>query len=215
MARPTKLTPELQTELVKVLQTGATIEDACTHVGIGKSTFYLWQAIGQACEDGIEHPQKPRYVKDRQPYIEFLDAITRAQIRTKVLAITVLRQALVPTEQTSETIETFSETRLLKTVDKKTGKIIQVPYEYTRTTTRNSVTTFPGNTQVAIEVLKRRYPDEWSDRIKVEDDRLRAIADIRAGRITWEALAALDVAVATELFDAAGVPKPIGAGPAK
>ena len=49
--------------------------------------------------------------------------------------------------------------------------------------------------------------------VKIEDWRTQAIADIRAGKIPFEALAeAFDIDLATELFKSAGVPIQVGEG---
>lgn len=51
------------------------------------------------------------------------------------------------------------------------------------------------------------------DRVRVDDWRSDAIADIKAGKISFEALAdAFDRELATELFRSAGIPVQIGAG---
>ena len=46
MGRPTKLTPELQTALIKALSSGAFIEAACEYVGIDPGTYHRWMAKG-------------------------------------------------------------------------------------------------------------------------------------------------------------------------
>ena len=53
MGRPTKLTPELQADLVRALASGAYIEAACTYVGIDDGTYRRWMAKG-AEEDAPE-----------------------------------------------------------------------------------------------------------------------------------------------------------------
>jgi ABC-type nitrate/sulfonate/bicarbonate transport system substrate-binding protein len=45
--RPSKLTPELQAEIILLLKTGNFVETACTTVGINKSTFYDWIKKGK------------------------------------------------------------------------------------------------------------------------------------------------------------------------
>lgn len=52
MARPTKLTPELQAEFAACIEQGDSIEQACDIVGIDHSTFYDWQQkAGAGSED--------------------------------------------------------------------------------------------------------------------------------------------------------------------
>lgn len=64
----------------------------------------------------------------------------------------------------------------------------------------------------ALEALKQlgRFHKLWVDRIQTEDWRTQAIADIRAGHISYEALAAEDETLAQDLFREAGVPVQLG-----
>jgi hypothetical protein len=89
--RKTKLTPELQKQLVEILQVGSTVRDACALVGITESIFYLWMAIGEGESSGKPHKSQPRYKADRQRYLEFFEAIRKAQshMRNEMIAIVV------------------------------------------------------------------------------------------------------------------------------
>lgn len=66
MARPSKLTPELQSELLRALSSGAYIEAACQYVGIDPGTYHRWMAKG-AEEDAPE------------PFREFREAVEKAR----------------------------------------------------------------------------------------------------------------------------------------
>jgi transposase len=75
--RPTKLTPDVRTRLVQVLQIGTFRENAARYVGIGVSTFYRWMEAGEA---DVEH--------DRQtPFRELWEAVTRAEAHAEVVAV--------------------------------------------------------------------------------------------------------------------------------
>jgi phage terminase small subunit len=78
-----------------------------------------------------------------------------------------------------------------------------------QTTTENS-TTFETETEGydrmrALELIGK-YLALWTDKVKVEDWRNEALADIRAGKMTYGELAAQDKSLADELFSMAGVP---------
>lgn len=45
--RPSKLTPELQAEIILLIRVGNFVETVCTTVGINKSTFYNWIKKGE------------------------------------------------------------------------------------------------------------------------------------------------------------------------
>ena len=78
MGRPTKLTPELQEELLKALRGGAYVEDACGYVGIHKDTFYEWMRRGADGDD---------------LYSEFSDAVEKARASAVVRNIALLQKA--------------------------------------------------------------------------------------------------------------------------
>ena len=66
MGRPTKLTPELQADLVRALASGAYIEAACQYVGIAPQTYYGWIAKAKADDSEPE-------------YLEFMEAVEKAR----------------------------------------------------------------------------------------------------------------------------------------
>lgn len=144
--RHTKLTPALQKKMIKLLKTGVTVTDACAHVGIAQGTYYNWIEWGH---------------EGKSPYLQFLEAVTRAHNNAKVIAIGTIRTALTPYKQTSVRTETYTETRLTKNGD---------PYEYKEERVVSTVTVMPGDWRAAMEYLKRRFPDEWSDRVNVQGD---------------------------------------------
>lgn len=143
MARPTKLDSKLQKQIVKLLSTGVTVADTCDAVGIAKSTFHDWVKRGEA--------------GDEAPFSEFSDAVSRAYNAAKVKAIGTLRAAMSPYNQTQTVKKTFTETRLTRG---------GVPYEYKRVEETKSVTRYNGDWKAAVEYLKRRHPDEWSERFE-------------------------------------------------
>ena len=65
MGRPTKLTAEMQSEIVELLKAGNYIETACAVAGLHKSTFYDWMKIA----DASTHKNK---------YTNFSDAVKKA-----------------------------------------------------------------------------------------------------------------------------------------
>lgn len=192
MARPTKLDKKLQNRIVKLIRSGVSIADTCAAVGIAESTYYDWMAQGAAGDD---------------PYSEFSEAVNRARNHAKVTAIGTIHTAAQPYTQRSKTVKTYTETRLRKAVDETTGKPIEVPYEHREVSESVTVTYMQGDWRAAVEYLKRRYPDEWTDRLHLDDWRTDAIAAIKRGEITYDALEELfDTSLAAELFAAAGVP---------
>ena len=190
MGRRTKLNDKTQSEIVKLIETGAPIADACSTAGIAESTFYDWMNRGEAGE-----PE----------FSEFSKAVTRARTAARLVAVKALRHAMSPYKETTKTVETFTETRV-----GRDGK----PYDYIRKTERETTTLYAGDWRAALEYLRRRDPANWQPPTKIEVNwQDEAIADIRAGAVTYEALAeAFDEDLATQLFTRAGVPVPPKSG---
>lgn len=197
MGRPSKLTPEVQTQIENLLVIGCTIDDVCGQVGIDRSTYYNWMKWGEEAKEG--------------DYFDFFDACTRAMAKARITAVQALRSAMFVTQTVEESTETVEETRLRKGKDGK-----ETPYKYTRTITRTRTVKAPADWRAAVEYLKRRDPEHWTDRLKVDDWRSEAIEEIRTGNIGFEELAEVfDHDLATELFKAAGVPVQAGTGQAE
>lgn len=189
VGRKSKLTPELQQEIVDNLTLGCTVRDVCELAGISQETYFQWV-------------KKP----------EFSEAITQAQAKARRAAVVAVRVNLADTRNKVTETVTFEETRLRwrKTKD-SAGNVIgeeQQPYTYRKTTVMNRETLIPPDWRAGIEYLKRRDNRNWSDKITVTFDDLRnqAVNDIRAGILTYEAIAAEDDELAQQLFELAGVP---------
>lgn len=139
--RKSKYTPELVKQITDVLAGGATIRDACAHVGITENTFFTW-------------------VNTKS---EFSKSVTYAQQQARLAAVLAIKQAVRGVQQTSNTTETFTETR---TRLNKAGEV--VPYDYKRTAVKQTVTNLAPDWRAAIEYLKRRDPEHWSERQQIE-----------------------------------------------
>lgn len=71
MARPTKLSKDLQHKICKYIKYGYTYDGACTAAGINISTFYAWKAKGEKAKSG--------------KFLEFSEAIQAANISARSL----------------------------------------------------------------------------------------------------------------------------------
>jgi hypothetical protein len=69
VGRPLKLTPEVQAEIVRALQVGATRDHAAQYAGISVDCFYKWMQQGE---------------KGKEPYLQFFDAVKKAEGRAVV-----------------------------------------------------------------------------------------------------------------------------------
>lgn len=69
MARKTKCTPEVQKAVTDALSMGAPVHLACDYAGITEESYYFWLR---------------RAAKGEKPYLEFSEAIQKAQGRSVV-----------------------------------------------------------------------------------------------------------------------------------
>lgn len=165
MGRPSKLTPERQTEIIRRLTAGATITATCDAVGVAGETFSNWMKRGK-----VEFERRAQYgdLEDHMiswsaeyPYFGFFGAATQAQASGLVSAAAHFRAGMLPQDTEYEGTETITETRL-RTVKHDNGTVEQLPYEYTKTVRKSSVTTSPGDWRCAADYLARRESDSWS-----------------------------------------------------
>lgn len=76
--RPTKLTPEVQEQILADLRGGNYRTTACARAGIHRDTLYKWEQRGATGEE---------------PYASFFDAIQKAEAEAEVEALTRIRTA--------------------------------------------------------------------------------------------------------------------------
>jgi len=79
--RPTKLTPERQAEIVRLLRAGNYVETVCAYVGITKESFYEWLRRGR------------RGWKIDTIYSDFTDAVERARAAAEMELVVLLRKS--------------------------------------------------------------------------------------------------------------------------
>ena len=81
MARPSKLTPEVEKKLIDAIRIGNYYEAACAYVGIHYTTFYRWMEKGEKAKSG--------------KYCEFCKAIKQAEAEAEA-RIVALWQRNIP-----------------------------------------------------------------------------------------------------------------------
>ena len=85
MGRKTKLTPEVQKNIVDAIKAGAYFETACRYAGIAPTTAYEWIARGKGETKG--RPKTPLHA-------EFADAIRGAEAEVETRMIAQWQQAM-------------------------------------------------------------------------------------------------------------------------
>jgi hypothetical protein len=76
--RPSKLTPELQAEIILLIKMGNFVEVACETVGINKSTFYDWMKKGK----NSNHP--------KNKYRKFQEAVEQAMAWSEARDVAII-----------------------------------------------------------------------------------------------------------------------------
>lgn len=79
MARPTKLTPQLQAKICDAIRVGCYIETAAAYCGISKDTFYNWLRKGARANSGI--------------YKDFSDAVEKAIAEAEFRDVMIIANA--------------------------------------------------------------------------------------------------------------------------
>lgn len=90
MARPTKLTPELQATVVLAIRSGSYAEVAAVYAGIDESTYYRWMARGQAELDRVSERKGRKMRASEAPFCEFCKAVTEASASAEVQAAAIV-----------------------------------------------------------------------------------------------------------------------------
>lgn len=81
MARPSKLTPELQKQICVQLKAGNFVETVCDYVGINKTTFYEW----------IDRGERGWKADIDGGYVEFSNAVKKAISEVEMQTVKDLR----------------------------------------------------------------------------------------------------------------------------
>lgn len=194
MGRKLKLTSALQEEIVDALSAGAYASTACEYVGLSEPTFYRWLQLGEQGEKDLLHPPKledtpdtiaydDRYrllaerrrqwakrARESRPFREFREAVTRASARAEVSALATLR-----------TTVSAAVRPVVVPIGQGKSEVELIPDHEARA-------------KAAIEFLKRRFPDRWTDRQRIESDSKVTVTDERfdTSGMTPEQLAELD-----------------------
>lgn len=91
--RPSKLTPEIQEEILRIIKSGNYIETACAYVGINKTTFYDWLKKGAREKDRVAQNPRAKVKKDLQIYVDFSNAVEKALAQAEIRDVAIIGKA--------------------------------------------------------------------------------------------------------------------------
>ena len=91
MARPTKLTDEIQDKIVAALTGGNYQDTAAAYAGISRSTFYGWLERGRIEAARLQNKEKAN--PKETVFLEFSRAVENARASAEVRNVTLIQQA--------------------------------------------------------------------------------------------------------------------------
>jgi hypothetical protein len=104
--RPTLLTEATTDAICQTLRVGNYLEASVRNAGLNPSTVYAWLARGRREQQRLEvieadgHAATPE--PSERPFVEFLEAVTRAQAEAETFAVVTLRSAMSATRTASD-----------------------------------------------------------------------------------------------------------------
>ena len=93
MARPTKLTPDVQQKICTAIQGGNYIETASAFAGIGKTALYEWLKRGGAELARVAKSARLRVLASELIYVEFTNAVEEALAQSELHDVLIIQRA--------------------------------------------------------------------------------------------------------------------------
>lgn len=145
MGRKTKLNDDVQAVICQKIRECSTDAAAAQAGGIHRGTFINWMERGEKAQSGR--------------FFDFFNAIMRARAEALVTGAAAIHSGAVGGETVEEYTEVVKETRT-----GKDGKPYTTQYE--KTTIKRIK--HPPDWRAGVEYLKRRDPDNWSEKARHE-----------------------------------------------
>jgi hypothetical protein len=93
VGRPTKITAEIQNEIVMAIRGGNYLETAASYVGLSQSTLRDWIRRGAREHERLERDQDARPIKSETPFLDFSVAVRKAQAASEVSDVAIIGAA--------------------------------------------------------------------------------------------------------------------------
>jgi hypothetical protein len=103
--RKTILTPDMIQKLTLMIQSGAYIETACKSVGISQAAYFKWIQKGEAEVANRADEDDPVVDKTQQPYVDFIEALARAEGLAELNAMNRIREIATATVSKSVVVD--------------------------------------------------------------------------------------------------------------
>jgi hypothetical protein len=94
-----KFTPEIRKTIIEAIEAGNYVETSVQYAGITKSTFYSWLDKGTSERDRLIADPTATPDPDLVDFVDFADAVERAQASSEVRAVAIIQKAAFTTWQ--------------------------------------------------------------------------------------------------------------------
>ena len=91
--RPAKLTPAVRDAICKSIRAGNYFEPSCIRAGVSKSTAYNWLKRATTALERVAKSDKRMVTQDERPYVDFLDAVKKAEADSEARDVAIIRKA--------------------------------------------------------------------------------------------------------------------------
>ena len=152
--KPSKLTPELRAQVVKLIEGGASLEAVCKSAGIAYSTHRVWMLRGEAEAVRLEKPST-RVRQTEKPYLEYMEAIKKARARVEVELVSLIMESA----RGGGEVKRREVRKYYRGVDGKQGPLRE---------TLTEVSTQPPQWTAAAWLLERKFGYVKTDEVKLE-----------------------------------------------
>ena len=163
MARPTKLDNDVQAAICAKLGACCTYKDAALAAGISYETFNNWRKRGEAEVERVDSSadRRVKIRKDEAPFVQFLQATTRAEAIGRVSAAEAIHSNILG----AKTVET-SEELIEETARDKAGNVVfgkdGQPITLIRKRVSRRTVNHPPDGDLALKYLARRDAENWT-----------------------------------------------------
>lgn len=167
MARPTKLNPDTAQTIIDHIAGCATYKAAAEAAGISYDTFNNWMRRGREDRAWCDAHPNACVLMEELAFVQFFDAVTRAQARALTGASRSVHEGFM-----GAVAREFVREVITEPVRDKAGNLVleanNEPKMFTRTIEREVVKQKEPDWRAGIEFLKRRDPENWSDKLIIE-----------------------------------------------
>ena len=162
MARPTKLTGEVQDRLVMAIRAGNYLETACAYAGIDYSTYRRWFKRGMDEFERVAEDRRRKIRQSEEGFCEFCEAVTRARAEVEMRNVALVQKAAMERDVT----KTVTTERVVVT---STGQVLPGPDgKPMREVTTRTETHREFEWRAALEWLARSFPERWGNKVRQE-----------------------------------------------